>query len=171
MGAPEVGHLRIGITGHVHLAASSVPLIHAALVRALRHFSGVHGVTCLAPGTDQLFVRAVRAVGGTYEVILPTRRCADRRNSRLRGRMMKRILARARDVSCTESQLRGRPPFVVASHELLKRCDHLIAVWDGQHSGVPGGTADTVERARQLAIPTTVVWPAGARRKRTRRNN
>jgi hypothetical protein len=163
--------MRIGITGHVHLAASSVPLIQAALIRALRRFPGVHGITCLAPGTDQLFVRAVRAVGGTYEVILPTRRCADRRNSRLRGRTMKRILDRASAVSYTEPKRRDQPPFVAASHELLNRCDHLIAVWDGHRSGVPGGTADTVERARQLAIPTTIVWPDGARRnrKRTRR--
>ncbi|MFE2296166.1 hypothetical protein [Streptomyces sp. NPDC059452] len=41
----------------------------------------------------------------------------------------------------------------------------LVVVWDGTPpSGKGGGTADTVEQARQAGLPVDVVWPTGAAR-------
>ena len=33
----------------------------------------VHGITCLAKGSDQVFARVVIALNGTFEVVLPAR--------------------------------------------------------------------------------------------------
>jgi hypothetical protein len=155
--------MRVGVTGHVKLTAFSIPFVYLALIQVLRRFPAVHGVTCLAAGSDQLFARAVRATRGTYEVILPARDYVS-----LHGRRMRRasrLLDDASGVSCAPFDKSDEAAYLAASEELLRRCDHLLAVWDGNPSGLPGGTAHTVAKARRLGIPVTVVWPTGASRR------
>jgi hypothetical protein len=145
--------MRVGITGHIYLTAASTPLVYAGLVDALRRFPHVHGVTCLAGGTDQLFARAVRSTRGTYEVVLPAR-----------GRQVGPLLRHASRISYTRFEAPGPAAYAAASQEILRRCEHLLAVWDGDPRGGPGGTAQTVARARQMGLPVTVIWPGGAAR-------
>lgn len=156
--------MRIGVTGHIRLTGMLVPLIYPSLVRRLRRFRSVHGVTCFAPGADRLFLRAVRAVGGTYEIVLPTPDYLSRQRltggARARART---LLKHARPVLRLP---RAEPDvaYAAASGELLRRCDHLVALWDGEMRGQPGGTAHTVERAAQLGMPVTIIWPTGVAR-------
>src|SRR4051794_24488807 len=67
------GPLRIGVTGHINLAAGTGALVHRALAAYLTtvRATGIVGVTCLAAGADQLFAQSVRDAGGVYDVILP----------------------------------------------------------------------------------------------------
>ncbi|SCK39132.1 hypothetical protein YWIDRAFT_06590 [Streptomyces sp. SceaMP-e96] len=58
----------------------------------------------------------------------------------------------------------NRAAYEAANGELLKRADRLVAVWDGVPSTGKGGTADTVEQARDAGLPVDVVWPSGAER-------
>lgn len=64
---------RIGVTGHVMLASGTAELVYAGLAEELRPYAGpeLRGITCLADGADQLFARAVLALGGSYEVVVP----------------------------------------------------------------------------------------------------
>ncbi|MFI5910771.1 hypothetical protein [Dactylosporangium sp. NPDC051541] len=156
--------MRIGITGHTNLTDGTAEAIYAALLAELSAAGpGLIGVTCLADGADQLFARAVDAVGGTYEVILPApdyRRLVapDRRDD------FDTLLAAAATVVPTGERHAGRRAYVAANHIMLARVDRLLAVWDGHDHGPPGGTADVVTRARAAALPLKVIWPAGARR-------
>jgi hypothetical protein len=158
--------MRIGITGHTNLTDGTAEAIYSALVAKLSAIApDLIGVTCLADGADQLFARAVRAVGGTYEVVLPApdyRRLVppDRRAD------FDTLLAAARAVLSTGERRAGHRAYVAANRIMLARVDCLIAVWDGRNHGSPGGTADVVTRARAAALPMTVIWPAGARRMR-----
>ncbi len=47
-----------------------------------------------------------------------------------------------------------------ANLQLLKSCDVLVAVWNGEPVEGKGGTAEVVEEAERLGIPVTVINPA-----------
>lgn len=151
--------IRIGVTGHIRLHPSSSAVIYAALTSLLRTYPVVHGVTCLAEGSDRLFATAVQACAGTYEAVLPVPSGGSRAD-----RTLRRFLRRA--VQVREVRAPGGPEeaYADASREMLDRSDMLVAVWDGVESGGRGGTADTVARARAAGKKVVVIWPDGARR-------
>ncbi|ROT29283.1 hypothetical protein [Micromonospora sp. HM5-17] len=157
---------RIGVTGHVLLADGTAELIYARLAEELRPYagSGLHGITCLADGADQLFARAVLALDGTYEVIIPATDYRERAVHRDNLADFDELLDRATTVSIMPFARSGRRAYLAASMELLNRCERLIAVWDGLPSADVGDTADVVRAARERDIPVTVLWPDGARR-------
>ncbi|WP_431918766.1 hypothetical protein [Micromonospora wenchangensis] len=157
--------MRVGITGHIYLTPATERLIADALRAELRRTSDrpVHGVTCLAAGTDQIFARAVLDSGGTYEVILPARDYRDTISPASRADFDE-LLHRASRVVHVGYRTSGTAAYVAANHELLLRIQRLVAVWDGE-SGCHEASPDrTVTLARQRGIPTTVLWPASARR-------
>ena len=120
-------------------------------------------MTCLATGADQVFARAVRAVGGTYEVILPAPDYRDMLAPDHRAEF-DQLLAGASRVIHTGLAESGTEAYAEASRLMLTGIDRLLAVWDGTVRGQPGGTADVVCDARRLCVLTTVVWPAGSTR-------
>lgn len=147
--------MRIGVTGHIGLTPESARPIYDELLRVLRTLPAVHGISCLAPGSDEIFVSAVRAAGGTYEVVLPYRGYRDDDESLLGG---------ASRVTYAAPASAGTAAYAAASDEVLRRCDHLVAVWDRDPHGVSGGTAHTVAAAAERNLGVTIVWPAGAAR-------
>jgi hypothetical protein len=160
------GILRIGVTGHINLAAGTEVLIRRALATYLTTVPATEilGVTCLAAGADQLFAQTVRDAGGAYEVILPA---ADYRAVVPHDErpQFDELLAGAR-VVVYAAESSGAEAYVAANHLLLDRIDRLVAVWDGAPpSGKGGGTADTVLEAREAGLPVDVVWPNGAARR------
>lgn len=157
---------RIGVTGHVMLATGTSELIYQCLVDELRPYAadGLHGVTCLAGGADQIFARAILALDGTYEVIIPA---LDYRRQKIEWHnrhTFDELLGRASSVTQLPFKHSNRRAFMTASEELLSRCDRLLAVWDGNPSRTLGDTADVVRVAGERDMPVTVLWPAGARR-------
>jgi len=158
--------LRIGITGHIVLSRASFRLVYDELICYLRRLGSrsIVGITCLANGADQLFAQAVLAVGGSYEVILPA---LDYRTAAIPADQRERfdeLLDRASGITYTGHEHSGVEAYVAANRELLQRSQRLLAVWDGADDGEPGGTADVVDQARRLGLPTTVIWPNGAAR-------
>lgn len=153
---------RIGVTGHVRLAAGTAELVYAELTATLSAHDGpLHSVTCLADGADQLFAHAVAALGGTFEVVLPA---ADYRGVVDDRQAFDDLLGKAVRVDYLPYAESGPDAYFAASEELLRRVDQLVAVWDGAPSEVVSSTAHVVEAARALGLPVTVIWPAGARR-------
>jgi hypothetical protein len=157
--------MRIGITGHTNLTDCTAEAIYSALVAKLSAIApDLIGVTCLADGADQLFARAVREVGGSYEVVLPA---PDYRRAAVppaRRRAFDALLSGARTVLTTGEPRSGPRAYVAANRIMLERVDLLLAVWDGDERDDPGGTSDVVTRARDRDLPMTVIWPAGAER-------
>jgi hypothetical protein len=152
--------VRIGVTGHIRLTRGSARPIYRAIRAVLRHqllfHDRVHGITCLADGADRLFARAIRDLAGTFEVVLPEPPADDRRT--------RRLLRQARQITRVPADARPEARYAAAGELLLRRCDLLVAVWDGGEDGIHGGTAHTVARARELGRPVQVVWPDKAKR-------
>ncbi|BCB84967.1 hypothetical protein Psuf_022800 [Phytohabitans suffuscus] len=154
---------RIGITGHARLAGDTSSLVYKALTTELRRYTGgkLHGITCLCDGVDQIFARAVIERGGDLAVVLP----ADDYRERLVDRDdFDRLLGKAAQVSRMPFRHSDRQAYKAASEEVLRRCDLLLAVWDGMPSREVGDTADVVATAWKDGVPVVVLWPAGARR-------
>lgn len=164
--APDPTPVRVGITGHINLTPATERLIADALRVELRRISDrpVHGITCLAAGADQIFARTILATGGTYEVILPAR---DYRATAIRPESraaFDELLGRAARIIHTGHHSSGTAAYVAANRELLRRVQRLVAVWDGEPGCHAASTDRTIEWARQRGIPTTILWPVGARR-------
>ncbi|SDP57547.1 hypothetical protein SAMN04487905_105285 [Actinopolyspora xinjiangensis] len=158
--------IRVGITGHSSLTPRTREMVRAALRTTLRpHVQhGLHGVTCLARGADQLFAHAVRDVGGSYEVVLPA---DDYRDAKVKPDDLPEfdtLVEYATTVHIMPFSTSGRAAYQAASAHILDTVDWLVAVWDGQPSDGAGGTGDTVAAARERGLPVTVVWPEGAAR-------
>ncbi|WP_328385097.1 hypothetical protein OHS81_13930 [Streptomyces sp. NBC_00400] len=155
----------IAVTGHMDLTESTVPLVREALRNLLHeHRAGeLTGITCLARGSDTLFAEAVVEAGGRLVVVLPSR---DYRQAKVKPDHAAAFdrLAAAAEVVTMPYDAANREAYEAANGELLKRADRLVAVWDGMPSTGKGGTADTVELARDAGLPVDVVWPGGAER-------
>lgn len=159
--------MRVGVTGHSKLMPDCVDAVRAAIRAALEAEaaggSSLVGVTCLAPGADQLFARVVLELGGRVEVVLPAMDYRDKLKPDKRA-AYDELLAQAHVVSVLPNELSGRHAYVMANERMLASVELLIAVWDGQPPDGRGGTADVVETARASGVPVVVVWPEGARR-------
>lgn len=154
---------RIGVTGHSRLPPDTAVHVYDLLVARLRPYADaddrLHGVTCLARGADQIFARAVVALEGTFEVVLPARDYRRRIVARGEQPEFDELLGRAVSVHCLPRQTSDRAAYMAASQELLGRIDVLFAVWDGRPPARLGDTADVVRAANARAVPITVVWP------------
>jgi hypothetical protein len=164
---------RIGVTGHVHVSDEVARWVSTALVERLGRIADgyrtphppderrLHGVTCLAAGADQLFARAVLAVNGSFDVVLPARDYAARMASTQNAAASQELLGKARHVDTLPFATSGRAAYRAASETMLGRCDLLLAVWNGEPTRNVGDTADVVALARGRRLPVDVVWPPG----------
>lgn len=156
----------IAVTGHMDLTDSSVPLVRDALRMTLTpHADGLTGVSCIARGSDTLFAEVVLELGGSLVVVIPSK---DYRQSKVKpdhADTFDRLVQAANDVVVLDHETANRAAYEEANRTLLHRAGRLVAVWDGTPpSGKGGGTADTVQEARESGLPVDVVWPAGAMR-------
>jgi hypothetical protein len=160
--------IRVGIAGHSDLTEASGPGVRAGLNRVLGGYGwagGLVGVSCLAPGADQLFAWVVLDLGGRLEVILPA---PDYRAAQIDPRdapRFDRLLAAASSVRVMGFQRSCRPAYMAASAAMLACVEWLVAVWDGQPAIRLGSTGDVVSAARELGLPTTIVWPPTTHRR------
>jgi hypothetical protein len=158
---------RIGITGHTNLTLTCLPLVTDVVRTALAEHSpgALSGVTCLAPGADQVFAKAVLDLGGTLHVVLPSADYREQPTTADDVDTFDALLDRAATVHTMPFPRSGPAAHMAASEHMLARIDRLIAVWDGQRRpGTYGGTADVVDAARHRGLPVTVLWPPGATR-------
>ncbi|RAO25223.1 hypothetical protein MED15_00986 [Micromonospora noduli] len=163
---PDLGPVRVGVTGHINLTSDTELLVAEALRVELGRISDrpVHGVTCLAAGADQVFARTILDLGGTYEVILPARDYRVAVISPENRLAFDELLDRAAAVVHTGYDRSDTAAYVVANRELVRRVQRLVAVWDGKPGRHPASTDRTIDWARRHGVPTTILWPVGARR-------
>ncbi|HEX4246670.1 MAG TPA: hypothetical protein VH008_02310 [Pseudonocardia sp.] len=154
------------MTGHSDLTTSSRILVTRVLRRELAHHrdTPLVGVSCLAPGTDQLFAAVVLELGGRLEVVLPAPDYRERKISGPDAVLFDQLLAAASSVRFTGFERSCRPAYLAASAAMLSCVDTVLAVWDGRPATRLGSTGDVVDAASKLALPLTVLWPPGARR-------
>ncbi|MFJ4186238.1 hypothetical protein [Kitasatospora sp. NPDC089509] len=156
----------IAVTGHMDLTEQSVVLVREALKTLLADHTqdGLTGVSCIAKGADAIFADVVLSLGGRLVVVVPS---ADYRQTKVKpgyATEFDRLHGAAHEVVVMPHAQANREAYEAANKELLRRADHLFAVWDGQPGNGRGGTADTVASARAIGLPVTIVWPDGATR-------
>ncbi len=156
--------MRIAISGHRGLPATTVALVDAALRAELSTLGpDLVGLSCLADGADTLFARAVLDLGGRLEVIIPAQQYRDGLPAD-HHRDYDELLAAATAIHRMDFIESTAEAHMAASEYMVNHADRLLAVWDGKPARGYGGTADVVAYARTQGVPVIVVWPDGASR-------
>ena len=155
---------RVGVTGHRDLGAPTRRLVTMAVAAALTAHRPVHGISALAEGADQIFAEQVLVADGDLTAVIPSAGYTATFATAAGAASFRRLRARATEVVALPFPGPSDEAYWAAGCEIVRRCDLLLAVWDGGPSGGLGGTADVVAFARERGVRTTVVWPAGARR-------
>lgn len=156
--------IRLAVTGHIHLTAATGPLVAAAVKDYLRGFDArnLTGICCLAPGADTIFATAVLDHGGRLEVVLPFSDYRETKLEAARQPIFDSLVARADRVTTLAGDLSDvQASYEQANRELLRRCDRLVAIWDGRCSDKQGSTGALVAQAE---CPVDRIWPPGAGR-------
>jgi hypothetical protein len=156
---------RVAVTGHRDLTERTARLVSSAIHETLAPYGpDLVGVSCLAPGADQIFARAVLGLGGRLHVVVAASgyRASLPPDAR---RAYDALLSRAERVDTLPFDLPVPASYAAANELMLRGADRLIAVWDGRPARGRGGTAEAVEEARRRAIRVEVMWPRGALRR------
>lgn len=138
--------MRIGITGHQHLADGSAwAWVQRELVTILRGTAGpLVGISSLAIGADQIFADLVLQQGGALEVVIPFPGYAQQFTEGRDAQEYERLLQSASGVETLQRDGSDEEAYMEAGIRVVNSSDMLVAVWDGQPSLGLGGTADVV---------------------------
>ena len=157
---------RLAVTGHRGLSEETTRRVDVALrseISQRTENDTLVGLSCIADGADALFARGVLDNGGVLHVIVPAHKFREGLPAEYHA-TYDALIADAAEVIRLDHVESDADAHMDASLRMLADADELLAVWDGQPARGYGGTADVVDSARDLGIPVTVVWPAGAMR-------
>lgn len=149
--SPKVSRevMRVGWVGHRVLAEpekvrAGIARVWADLAEKARAQSReLHAIGGLAEGADVLCAQA--AVANNVQVHLVLLNALSPKTH-----VAARVLAQAAEVSLVPDRQNPSEQHVALAEYMLARIDVLIAVWDGDAGRGAGGTADVVERAKEL---------------------
>ncbi len=156
----------VGVSGHRDLDPDEVPRLREAVtdfVCQLREHlpdTELRLIVGMAQGADLLVAETALALGMCVEAVLPMRLeqyAADFDPDTLRSlkQLLKHPGIRCIELSSAETGADPHVPHTAAQRDamyanltdnLIRRTSLLLALWDGQVSQLPGGTADTVLR-------------------------
>jgi hypothetical protein len=159
--------VRIGVTGHLDLTPSSVPLVRHAIGAVLAPYvpRGLTGVSCIAAGADTIFAEVVLDLAGDLEVIIPAADYRERKVEPDHADLFDRLVARAAKVHRMPRDVSDQWAYAAANEFLVDSVDRMVAVWDGSVPADRGGTGAVVQYARSLGLDIEVIWPDGAARR------
>jgi hypothetical protein len=126
--------VRYGISGHQTLPTAAFALARERTEETLRRQKTVVGISSLAEGADQLFARTVLGAGGELEAVIPCAGYDTAFTSDVARRQFGELLgAPTRIISLPYPSL-TEEAFLAAGLVVIERCEHLLAIWDGQDS-------------------------------------
>lgn len=171
--------LRVAVTGHRDLDPADVPELRATIERLFRALAdrlpGIHVelVSGMADGADRIAAQAALAAGIYVHALLPMP--LDMYLDDFGDESKAQLLEMLEDPRVTRTELElpegidretasvpgwARDALYVALAERLRRGSSiLLAVWDGEDRGLPGGTGDTVLRFLGLVTQETARAP------------
>lgn len=154
--------MHLGVTGHRKLENSEAltPAIGLVLAEA-RDLARSRQeelvlISPLAEGADRLAARIALAAGGIgLRVLLPlpVKEYRGGFGSPDSRREFDQLLEQAEVVETLGPPEPGASPYLALGRELVRRCDLLLAVWDGLPAQGRGGTAEVVKLARAANLP------------------
>ena len=160
---------RIGVTGHRRYRGTADTDEAIAVVIARVTDDGVPPtiISSLAEGADRAIAeRVLELPGASLEVVLPMHADDYSRDfeSNESRRHFARLIATATRVDVVAADGDGGPSdglregrYERAGHEVVDRCDVLIAVWDGTPARGRGGTADIIQYALDHDVRVEIV--------------
>ena len=181
----------VGVSGHRSLAAEDVARLRTAItafVQALRRIlpdTELRTIIGMAEGADLLVAQTALDLGLHVEAVLPMPLEQYAADFDVETLGLLKVLLRRPEVRCTElsapfaehsgphSASQRDAMYANLTQALIRRSGLLLALWDGENSELPGGTADTVlrylgvrsedDRAEQalefVAAPVDMEWP------------
>ena len=158
--APSSETLRVGVTGHRHLASPEDVAVAVEAVLGALDADRLVAVSSLAEGADRIVAERVLATaGGSLHAVLPLEPedyAADFADPDSRDEFT-RLLTMAGTVTLSPRQESREAAYEHAGRAVLDLCDVLLALWDGEPSRGRGGTAQLVAEARALGRPVEVI--------------
>lgn len=157
--------VRVGVTGHRALAEPALVAsqVDEVLVRVAPQGAELVCVSSLAEGADRLVAERVLArPGGRLVVVLPLEPddyTGDFGTVESRRRFHE-LCAAAGEVTVLPpdpADPSREAAYARAGTAVVRGCDVLIALWDGESSRGRGGTAEVVAEAGQLGVEVHVV--------------
>jgi hypothetical protein len=154
----------VGVSGHRDVSPDAIPQIRAAVMDFLRQLrthlpdTELRIMTGMAAGADQLVAQTALELGVGVEAVLPMPLPQYEADFDAQSLSALHALLKHPEVRCTElpAPAEGSPGsagvverdalYFNLTHTLIRTCNLLLAVWDGESSILPGGTADTVLR-------------------------
>jgi hypothetical protein len=151
---------RIGITGDRQLGApSDVGWVFTAINQVLGEHSGdLVGVSSLATDADLMFAALILERRGGLEVVLPFSGHRENFGEAARERY-ERLVAQAKVYVLPRDGRSDEAAHQQAGTEVISRCELLVAVWNGESAGGPGGPPDIVAHARERGRATVIIDP------------
>ncbi|MFJ5029513.1 hypothetical protein ACIQB5_15620 [Streptomyces sp. NPDC088560] len=157
----------LAVTGHMDLTEDSVPLVRDALRKALKSYAAggsLVGISCIAKGSDSIFAEVVLDLGGSLVAVIPSKDYRENKVKPDHAATFDRLIGAADKVLVLDNETANRAAYEDANRTILQSAERLVAVWNGEPPSGKGGTADTVQEARDAGLPVDVVWPQGAAR-------
>ncbi len=143
----------VGITGHMNLKERGVyKWVRQELSCWLYRHEVELGLTCLAPGTDQIFAVLCYHQHIPFRFIQP----CENYLSAFQQKDQEQIIFLAQKATATvvlPIKEVSEQAYLEGGIEMVNQCDCLIAVWDGFPARGLGGTGDIVTYAAQKAKP------------------
>jgi hypothetical protein len=154
------------------LAAAAAKAIKAKIAAAKT--PGIIGIASGARGGDILFHEAARGLGLATTIVLPFAPEAFAATSLgvadgdWTGRFQKLWDATPGDGRLNMGLPEVDESFAACNNKLIELAAargpfHLIALWDGQESGMPGGTDDLVRKAKAQSAGVDIIAPQDLR--------
>jgi hypothetical protein len=165
-----------GVSAFLAALAEELSRFHASRQKMFRPDPPLVRVASgLAEGADQIVSGVAARMGNGFELAavlpFPAESCALLMPGEEGRRRFGDLIARCGPVlECTdatpptgdrpEHEQARREAYLIQSETLIEHSDLLLAVWDGAAGKGPGGTANTVRRARDLGLPVFSIDPA-----------
>ena len=164
--------ITVGITGHRELPKENIPAIAQGVKDCFAELQGKRGastitvLSSLAEGADMLCAKIAVDMGLRVVVPLPMGKTEYRRDfSESASREFDFLLSVADEVFTVlpEEAAPGHPSrgffYRQAGIYIVKNCDILLAVWDGEEEDNPegAGTWETMKLAREFGKPIQII--------------
>ena len=160
---PSRTAFRVGVTGHRFLRDTTriMDSCYDVLKRVRRERPGVIACSALAVGADTLFAEAALDLGISLEAVQPFEHyIEDFAVGSDRTRYVW-VRSRARHVEVMPFAERSDDAYRSAGVWLVRNCQLLVAIWDGQPESLRGGTSDIIALAKRERVD---VWNIHAER-------
>ena len=155
--------MKVAITGHMQLPAAAVPTLRTKLTEYLSEVQSQHqslsGISCLAPGADQLFAEVCYELNIAYEAILPCTDYSTVIQDEAKVAAFYSALERASSMQRLDFAEGSSKVYWEASQLMVQKADVVIAIWDELPARGHGGTGDVVQLAKVAGKAILILNP------------